>query len=536
MKDLLRIAGLWRTRALVLGAGAIVTLAALASQLALSDEAGRLVAGAVAAATVLAWLGPARVILRYCERLVVHDALFRAIADLRTWFYARLAVRSAGGLGFARGGDILARLVGDVGVLDGLYIRVALPAVAAVLLVPVLLIAATRVGAGPAVAVAGLFTVAALVLPWLTARAVLARSVRLLEARAGVRVAVLDGLSGLEEVRVFGAEGRVLQTMQAREAAQLVEERAAARTVSWVAAAALLAGQAALLVALASAHNAPTAGLVLVFLLVPALEFAALLAGTGVAAGQSAAAAGRVLQVTDAPPPVPEPAIPAPSPAGHALRFEAVEFAWTSGRTVFDGLTLDVPAGARVALLGASGSGKSTLAALLLKVAAPQGGRVMLGGTDLMQLTAAQTRAQIGWLSQATHLFDDTIAGNLRLAAPAADDPALWAALEQAHLAEFVHSLPDGLQTWVGEGGARLSGGQARRLVLARTLLTDAPILLLDEPCAGLDIDTERAFLTTLNEVAPGRTVVLIVHRLLGVERLDRIWRLSSGRAVPAAG
>jgi ATP-binding cassette subfamily C protein CydC len=535
MNDLVRIAGLWRGRALMLLLGGLVTLAALAAQLALSGQSALVVAGAAGAA-LLAWLGPLRVILRYSERLTVHDALFRAIADLRVWFFARLAARSAGGLGFARGGDVLARLVGDVGVLDGLYIRVLLPVVAALLLVPVLLVAAARVGLLPALAVAILFALAALALPFVSARAVLARAPRLLAARAGVRVAVLDGLSGLAELRAFGAEPRVLAAMQAREAAQLVEERAVARVVSWVGAGALLAGQGALLVALAASHREPTAGLVLVFLLVPALELAGLLAGAGVAGGQAAAAARRVLEVADAPQAVAEPAAPAAAPETTALRCEAIGFAWTPGRPVFDGLTLDIPAGGRIALLGASGSGKSSLAALLMKVAVPQTGRVLLGGTDLARLSGEVARARIGWLSQHTHLFDDTIEANLRLAAPDAPEAALWAALEQAHLAEFVRGLPDGLRTWVGEGGARLSGGQGRRLALARTLLTNAPILLLDEPCAGLDIDTERAFLTTLNEVAPGRTVVLIVHRLLGVERLDRIWRLSAGRAVPAAG
>ncbi len=203
---------------------------------------------------------------------------------------------------------------------------------------------------------------------------------------------------------------------------------------------------------------------------------------------------------------------------------------------MFDGLTLDIPQGSRVAILGPSGAGKSTIAALALKLAAPQQGRVLLGGIDIADLAAADLRRRIGWLAQATHLFDDTIRANLRLARPDADDAALWAALDAAQIGEVVRALPDQLDTWVGEGGARFSGGQGRRLALARALLTEAPVLILDEPCAGLDGETERAFLATLNEVAPGRTVVLIMHRLTGVERLDRIWRLSGGRAVAAAG
>jgi ATP-binding cassette subfamily C protein CydC len=160
---------------------------------------------------------------------------------------------------------------------------------------------------------------------------------------------------------------------------------------------------------------------------------------------------------------------------------------------------------------------------------------VLLGGVDIATLAAHDVRARIGWLAQATHLFDDTIRANLKLARPDADEATLWGALDAARVGEMVRALPDGLDTWVGESGARFSGGQGRRLALARALLSPASILILDEPCAGLDADTERAFLATLNEVAEGRSVMLITHRLTGVERLDRIWRLSGGKAIAAA-
>jgi ATP-binding cassette subfamily C protein CydC len=257
----------------------------------------------------------------------------------------------------------------------------------------------------------------------------------------------------------------------------------------------------------------------------------------GALAGHAAAAAHRVLAAADVPAPVPDPATPVALPSGFALRFEGVHFRWQADRpAVFDGLTLDVPQGARIALLGPSGAGKSTLAALALKVAAPQQGRILLGGVDLATLSAAEVRSRFAWLAQATHLFDDTIRANLRLARPDADEAALWAALDAAQIGDMVRALPDRLDSWLGEGGARVSGGQGRRLALARALLSPAPILILDEPCAGLDADTERDFLATLNAVAEGRSVVLIAHRLTGVERLDRIWRLSGGKAIAAAG
>ena len=547
MKDLGRILLLWRARWPLLAAGIVVSLAALGAGIALLGASGGAVAGSLlglglAAAVTLRVFGPARVLLRYIERLLTHDATFRALADLRVWFFSGLARGGAGGLGFARAGDVLARLVGDVEVLDGLYLRILVPLADAVLLLIALVLLAAPLGAGLALVLAALFALCAFVLPLVGMRVSRIGGARVAASRAETRVAAVDALTGLREVRAFGAEGRVLARVQAREAAMLGSARALARDAAWGGAAALFCGQMGLLAVLGlamltpSGRAHPIAVVVLAFVTTAAFEAASGLPRAGVLAGHAAAAAGRVLSAARAAAPVPDPAAPAAPPEASGLRFESIVFAWQPDRArVFDGLTLDVPEGARVALIGPSGSGKSTLAALALKVAAPQGGRVLLGGVDVAALRAADVRARAGWLSQSTHLFDDSIRANLKLARPGADDTALWHALETARIADFVRGLPNGLESWLGEGGARVSGGQARRLALARALLSDAKLLLLDEPCAGLDAETERAFFATLNEAAAGRTVMLIVHRLTGVERLDRIYRLSGGRAVAAA-
>ncbi len=288
---------------------------------------------------------------------------------------------------------------------------------------------------------------------------------------------------------------------------------------------------------LAAAWVDPVEAVVAVFLTIAAFEAVGGISRAGVLAGHASAAATRVLGAIEADNPILDPPHPALLPSRWDIRFEAVRFRWLPDRPlVFDGLGMEIPQGARAAILGPSGAGKSTLAALLLKVAAPESGQVLLGGMDLADLAAADVRSRMAWLGQTTHLFDDTIRANLLLAKPDADDAALWAALDAARIGDMVRALPDRLDAWVGEGGANFSGGQGRRLALARALLSPAPILILDEPCAGLDAPTERAFLATLNEVAAGRTVILIAHRLTGVERLDRIWRLSAGRAIAAAG
>jgi ATP-binding cassette subfamily C protein CydC len=543
MNDLGRILWLWRGQFAWLLLGLIVSLTTVAAGVGLMAIAGGvlgkalLVGGAILAPLALRWLGVWRVAGRYLERLLTHAATFRALADLRVWFFRGLARGAAGGLGFRQAGDVLARLVGDVEALDGLYLRILVPLFAAVLLLPALAVIIGSRAAWLGALVCLCFALSSFVLPWRAARGAVQAGGRLAETESGLRTSALDTLTGLREVRAFGAEGRMLAGVQARESALLAAQREVSGHTAWAGAGALLCGQAAVLGVLLSTGARPAGAVAAVFLTVAAFEAVGGLPRAGALAGRATAAARRVLEAAEAPPAVADPVRPAPAPASAALRFEGVRFRWLPDHPlVLDGLTMDVPEGARVALLGPSGTGKSTLAALALRLAAPEAGRVLLGGTDIADLAATDVRARIGWLSQATHLFDDTIRANLRIARPDADDDAMWAALDAAQIAETVRALPDKLDTWVGEGGTRFSGGQGRRLALARALLSPAPLLILDEPTAGLDADTERAFLATLNEAAANRTVLMIAHRLTGVERLDRIYRLTAGRAVAAAG
>ncbi len=540
MKPLLRILSLWRGRAGLLIYGVVLSLATLAAGLALMTASGATVAavltgGAIAAALWLRIAGPARVVFRYAERMVTHAGTFRALADLRVWFFRGLAARAAGGLGFRHAGDVLSRIVGDVEALDGLYLRILVPLIGAVFLVPITALLAGRIQIGVGLLVGACFATAAFAMPVFAYRAARFSSGDLGLAAAGLRIAALDTLGGLREVRAFGAEARMAALVAAREKTLIAAQENLAKRAALANAGALVCGQAALLAVLLAAGAAPVMAVITVFLLAAAFEPLIGLPRAGLMAGTAAAAATRVLDMAEnAPKPV-EPDHPKPVPHHPGLRFAGVQFAWDGGETLFEGLTLEVPAGARVAVLGPSGSGKSTLAALALKVARPQAGKVMLGGTDMADIPAREVQANIAWLSQNTHLFTDTIRANLALGAPNATDAELWAALDRAAIGNTVRHLPEKLETWLGEGGQNLSGGQGRRIALARTLLSPASILILDEPCAGLDAETEREFLSTLFAQTTGKTVILIAHRLTGAEKLDRIWRLSSGHAVAAA-
>ena len=551
---ILTILSLWRRHAPALLGGVLLSLAAFVVGLSLLAASGLRLAGTgaglvLASGLLLRLLGAGRVLLRYGERLATHDAMFRALADLRVWFFRRVARSAAGGIGFRRSGDLLSRLVGDVEALDGLYLRIIVPLAGAVLALPLVFLLALRHGPGLALAVAVPFAASAFLLPALAARLVGRRAGSLSERASALRVSVLDLVGGLREIRAFGAEDRMLARVTARENALLSLQRALARDAALAGAASFLCQQVAVLALLASLAGlwfgriSPVAGALLLFALLAAFELAGGLTRAGVLAGHVRHAAARVVDAGD---PVDASAdlasgeVPKPSgqdvPQGHALRLRDVGFRWQPDRPpVFEHLTLDIPAGARVAILGPSGSGKSSLAALLLRIAAPQHGRITLGGVELDRIDQGTLRTRIAWLSQSTHLFADTVRANLLLGRPDATDAQLWEALDQAEIGDTVRALPDRLDAWLGEGGTGLSGGQARRVALARTLLSPAPILILDEPATGLDAHTEQAFLSTLNQVGSGRTVILIAHRLTGVERLDRIWRLAGGVASAAA-
>ncbi len=542
MNPVMRIVLLWARNPGWLFLALLLSLWALATGVVLMGLSGHVLAlavagGALVVPALLEWTGTARVVLRYAERVVGHEAIFRALAEIRVWMFRGLALSAAGGLGLRRSGDALARLVNDVDTLDGLFLRIFLPLLGALLLVPMLVWALTREH-GLALLVLLPFCFVAFFIPWRAARAAEEGAGKAGLAMASLRTAVLDALHGLREVKIFAAEGRMLAEVQAREAQLLAAQRELAAEAAKLNAIAFIVAQGGILLAIVLGFfGLPVAAVAAVLVLTAAFEAVLGLPRAGLLYGQARKAAARVVQAAEAGPPVPEPVTPAPMPSRNAIAFEHVSFRYAADRPwVFENLSLQLPEGSRTAVLGPSGAGKSTIAALMLKLAQPVGGQIRFGGVDIAQLPAEALRHRIAYLGQTTHLFADTIRNNLLLGDPAADDAKLWDALEAVQLADMVSALPGGLDSWLGEGGATVSGGQGRRLALARTLLMNAPVILLDEPCAGLDAATEQEFFRVFNTATEGKTVFLILHRLTGVEHLDRIWRFTGGTLVAAAG
>lgn len=251
--------------------------------------------------------------------------------------------------------------------------------------------------------------------------------------------------------------------------------------------------------------------------------------------GHSVAAGERLFKITDAIPQVQEPVAPLPVPdstsQGITLTVDHVHFAYHANEEeVVQDVSFEVSPGKRIAIVGASGAGKSTLINLMLRFWDATQGTIQLNGQNIQQYALEDLRSLIGVVSQDTYLFNDTIRGNLLLAQPEATDSELEQVLEQAQLADFIHQLPKGLTTWAGEQGLRLSGGERQRLAVARALLKNAPLLILDEATANLDPLTEQRLLDSLDMLMKGRTTLVITHRLVGMERMDEILVLNEGR------
>jgi ATP-binding cassette subfamily C protein CydC len=363
---------------------------------------------------------------------------------------------------------------------------------------------------------------------------------RQLELRGELDAKVVDNVQGVQDILAFGREGereeeiavlnRKLGRVQARMAFVTGLQDALSDLMMNLAMVSVLA------LAIPLVASGEIRGVYLAFLALVMLGSFEAVQPLGKAfqfLGRSVNAGERLFEIVDAEPEVTDPPDPLPPPADHALRFEGVTFRYErEAPPVLQDISLTLEPGKRVAVVGPSGAGKSTLADLLLRFWDPTSGGITLGGRDLRDLTQAQLRELVGVVSQDTHVFTDTLRGNLLVANPRAEDVDLRRALARARLSEMAEGLPDGLDTHLGEQGLRFSGGERQRLSIARALLKDAPILVLDEPTANLDPETEAGVLEAAYELMPGRATLVITHRLARMEELDEILVLGRGRIV----
>jgi ATP-binding cassette subfamily C protein CydC len=552
MRDLIRLWQLFAPyRGWMLGGFAVALITLLANVTLMAISGWFITAMAVAGATGVAmnYFTPAAIIRgsaiartagRYFERLITHEATLRQLAGLRVWFYRHLEPLAPARLMAYHSGDLLTRIRADIDALDNFYVRVLVPALVAVSAGLAFFLFTALFDLGLALLLLSTLVLAGVVLPAIVQALGKAPGQRIVQLQAELRQAGIDGTQGLSELLVYGAADRQARTLD-RISRALVAEQDRMSQISGITQAATgltanLTLWGMLWLGIPLVHDGALAPPQLAMLALFSLATFEAVAPLPLAFQQLAstlAAARRLFAIVDSEPAVTEPSSPSPTPPDTGLEITGLRFRYPGAeRPALDGFDLHLPAGRRAAIVGATGSGKTTLFNLLLRFWAPEGGSIQLGGAPLEAFHGEDLRERIALVSQHTHLFDASIRENLLIAAPDAPQGLLEQACRSAQIHDFIAGLPEGYDTWVGETGVRLSGGQARRIAIARALLRDAPILLLDEPTEGLDAVTERALMAAVQQLMSGRTVLLITHRPVALAQMDEILVLDQGRVV----
>ncbi len=549
MKTFLRLLGFLRPFLGGIGLSVLASTATIASSIGLLGTSAYLIASAALQPSIAAlqvaivgvrFFGISRGVFRYLERLNSHSVNFRLLANLRVWFYQVLEPLAPARLIDYQSGDLLQRAVGDIEVLENFYVRVIAPLLAAILI---------TVGAGwllgswnlrlAGVLVGGLL-LGGIAVPIITYRLGRNPGRALVKARADLSASYVETLQGLADLLAYGQETALRQRLGNLEQKLSAEQmRLAWAGGSGNALGQLTANLTLLLVLLVAIPLVSTGELEGVLLAVVSLVvLASFEAVTPLPqAGQMLEAclesARRLFTLADLKPAINEPSTPLAAPPAGQISLSNLAFRYDgSSPSVLRDIDLTISPGRKVALVGPSGAGKSTVLALLMRFWEPTSGDILLDGIDYRNYRSEDARRLFAMVSQSTYLFTATLRQNLLLVKPGADEADLLQVINLAGLQNWFRQLPDGLDTWLGERGQQLSGGERQRLAVARMLLQDAPVVLLDEPTAQLDTITERDLIETLHEVLANRTVLWATHNLTAMDWMDEIVVLDEGRVV----
>ncbi|EDW8960876.1 cysteine/glutathione ABC transporter ATP-binding protein/permease CydC [Salmonella enterica subsp. enterica] len=475
---------------------------------------------------------------RYFERLVSHDATFRVLQHLRIYTFSKLLPLSPAGLARYQQGELLNRIVADVDTLDHLYLRVISPLVGAFVVIMIVTLGLSVLDVTLAITLGGIMLLTLFIMPPVFYRAGKNTGQKLTHLRGQYRQQLTSWLQGQAELTIFGASKRYRAQMEATELQWHEAQRRQSELTALSQALMLLIGALAVMLMLWMASggvggNTQPGALIALFVFCALAAFEALAPVTGAFQhlGQVIASALRITELTEQKPEVTFPQAETPAPEKVTLTLRDVSFRYPDQPiNALNALSLQANPGEHVAILGRTGCGKSTLLQLLTRSWDPQQGEILLNDLPLSSLSESALRRTISVVPQRVHLFSATLRDNLLLAAPNASDEALSDMLRRVGLENLLED--SGLNSWLGEGGRLLSGGELRRLAIARALLHDAPLMLLDEPTEGLDATTESEMLELLADVMREKTVLMVTHRLRGLARFDQIIVMDDGRII----
>jgi len=527
-----------------LALGALLGALATGCGVALTTTAGWLIARAaqhppvltlMVAAVAVRTFGIGRGLLRYAERLVSHDATLRVVSELRSRLFAALVPLAPVGLAGQRSGDLLSRLVADVDAVQDVYVRAFLPVVSAVVVGSAAVAFTAALLPAAAMTLAAALLLGGVAVPCVVVAADRAAARRTADARGVVASEVVDLLEGAAELVAFDAmDAALLRVVAADKRLAALERRSAAGLALGSGLSVLAAGLglwAAFLVGIPAVRSGALSGVLLAVVVLLAWaspDVVADLPAVGQHLSRARDSAHRMLHLVQLPIPVLDAVDPLPCPARPiSVRLAEVSARYSADRpAALTGVDLELRPGSRIVVTGESGAGKSTLIAVLLRFLDVETGVMTIDGVDVRAMSSDDVRRVIGCCEQEPHLFDSTIRANILVGLPGATEEQIRSAVSRAGLAPWIDSLPNGLDTKVGDGGAEVSGGERRRIAVARVFLADFPVLLLDEPTEGLDEFAASAMIAEILRPDDAHAVLLVTHRLAGTEAADEILTL----------
>lgn len=551
MRDLIPYLKMYRKHWFGLTLGMILGLATILAAISLLTLSGWFIAASAVAGLTIAretfnYMLPgagvrgfsmARTAGRWGERVVSHNATFKLLADLRIFFFRKLTPLIPGRQTNLRDADLLNRLVADVDAMDHVYLRLVSPLIVGVLSLVAVTVFLSWFDLTIGLTLGAILLALMLLLPVIFYRLGKRNGEALTYSKANYRITLLDWIQGQAELLLFNAEERYRVQTESEQQSLLTAQRKMAN-LTGVANAILMAatGWTLVLITWIAADgvggNPPDPFVAMVaFATMASFELMMPVAGAFQYLGQTLTSARRLNEIIEAKPDTPFDPNGYQAKAQGNIAIENISYTYYgSEQPVLKQVNLSLKQGEKLAILGRTGCGKSTLLQLLTRNWDPQQGQISLDGIPLPQWQEGALRSAMTVVSQRVDVFNGSLRENLLLAKPQASDAECVQALEQVGLTTLLDG--QGLDTWLGEGGRQISGGERRRLGIARALLHDAPILLMDEPTEGLDRKTEQQILELLLEHAKDKTVIFITHRLIGLDEMDQICLMDEGRII----
>jgi ATP-binding cassette subfamily C protein CydC len=548
MKDLWFFLKLFKPHSVWLSGGIVLSLITAFASISLLTLSGWFISSSALADTAIAFnfmlpaaqiraMAITRTVGRYGERLLTHEATFRVLASIRSWFFQQLIPLVPGRLSALRSGDLLSHMTSDIDALDALYLRLLAPAVVAALGVTAVIGFLYLYSPLISLTTGSILLIASIGTPWIFNRLGSAGAEAIVALAASFRIRQIDMTQGVADLLANQAYTRFSSVLEQVSTLMINTQRQNNRLTAISSALTLLLSQITLLTAVVLAAISFRDGLlsgadlaVVVFCVIVVFELVTPLPQAMQMLAKTQKAARRIRQVTELSPTITPATQVLALPNRYDLQLIDVSFRYPDQQDwVLKNINLTILQGSKVAIVGPNGSGKTSLLHLLMRYYDPEQGSVLLAGQNIRQFDDDELMTCFGVLSQRSQLFAASIKENLLIAKPDATAAELDTAIKASGLKSYIGYLPEGLETWVGESGLKISGGEARRIALARLYLKNAPILFLDEPTEGLDSDTERDVFTALADFARDKTVVMVTHREAGLGLVDVVYGMERG-------